>query len=67
MDTAIAVKSMNKELPDQKMQQSNLNADTDNKGAQRNLINAQAHQAHIDAQNKNSPIKSFSKNSSVND
>lgn len=59
MDTAIAVKSMNKELQskDASINQmnanaSNINADTDNKGAQRNLINAQAHQAHIDAQNK---------------
>ena len=52
MDTAIAVKSMNKELQAKDATIGNLNADTDNKGAQRNLINAQAHQAHIDAQNK---------------
>lgn len=52
MDTAIAVKTMNKELQTKDATIGNLNADTDNKGAQRNLINAQAHQSHIDAQNK---------------
>lgn len=52
MDTAMAVKSMNKELQAKDATIGNLQADTDNKGAQRNLINAQAHQAHIDSQNK---------------
>lgn len=52
MDTAIAIKNQNKEMQFKDAGIANTNADTENKGAQRNLINSQAHQANIDAKMK---------------
>ena len=51
-DTAIAVRGMQKELQMKDASIGNLDADTGNKSAERNLINAQAHNSAIDAKMK---------------
>lgn len=52
-DTAMAVRAQNKENQFKDATIGNLNADTDNKGAQRNLLNNQAHNSAVDARMKN--------------
>lgn len=51
-DTAIAMRGMQKELQMKDASIGNLDADTSNKGAQRNLINAQAHSSAVEAKMK---------------
>lgn len=51
-DTAIAMRGMQKELQMKDASIGNLDADTSNKSAQRNLINAQAHSSAVEAKMK---------------
>ena len=51
-ETAIAIRNQNKEFELKDANIGNLNADTDNKGAQRNLLNNQAHNSAVDAKMK---------------
>lgn len=51
-ETALAVREQNKEFQVKDASIGNLNADTEQKGAQRNLINNQAHNSAVDAKLK---------------